>query len=57
MGKNKNGRRATGKNKKKETYKKYGKNTQRGMRIKQVEMKNKTTKNNLKKQDNSHNKN
>tara|TARA_B100000989_G_scaffold246113_1_gene193289 strand:- start:210 stop:446 length:237 start_codon:yes stop_codon:yes gene_type:complete len=44
MGKNKNGRRSTGKNKKKETFKKYGKNTARGVRIKQTEMENKEIK-------------
>ena len=57
MGKNKNGRRSTGKNKKKETFKKYGKNTARGVRIKQTEMENNTEKdsgneNKWKKQDN-----
>lgn len=52
MGKNKNGRRSTGKNKKKETFKKYGKNTARGLRIKQTEMENKEIKNKWKKQDN-----
>ena len=39
MGKSSNradGKRAKGKNKKKETFKKYGKNTSRGMRIKQA---------------------
>ena len=49
MGKNKNGRRSTGKNKKKETFKKYGKNTARGVRIKQTEMENKEMKNKWKK--------
>ena len=51
MGKNKNGRRSTGKNKKRETFKKYGKNTARGVRIKQTEMENKDVKNKWKKQD------
>lgn len=53
MGKNKNGRRSTGKNKKKETFKKYGKNTARGVRIKQTEMENKEMKNKWKKQNNN----
>ena len=35
MGKNKDGRRAKGKDKAKNTFKKYGKNTARGLRIKQ----------------------
>ena len=39
-----NGKRAKGKNKKKETFKKYGKNTSRGMRIKQAEMEKKAEK-------------
>ena len=39
-----NGQRAKGKNKKKETFKKYGKNTSRGMRIKQAEMEKKAEK-------------
>lgn len=51
MGKNKNGRRSTGKNKKRETFKKYGKNTARGVRIKESEMENKDIKNKWKKQD------
>ena len=37
-------RRAKGKDKKKNTFKKYGKNTQRGMRIKQAEMEKKALK-------------
>tara|TARA_B100000963_G_scaffold88820_1_gene76405 strand:+ start:802 stop:1077 length:276 start_codon:yes stop_codon:yes gene_type:complete len=47
MGKSSNradGKRAKGKNKKKETFKKYGKNTSRGMRIKQAEMEKKAEK-------------
>lgn len=39
-----NGQRAKGKNKKKETFKKYGKNTCRGMRIKEAEMEKKSEK-------------
>ena len=35
MGKNKDGRRATKKNRRKDKFKKMGKNTTRGMRIKQ----------------------
>ena len=38
MGKNKDGRRAKGKDKAKNTFKKYGKNTTRGLRIKQAEL-------------------
>ena len=37
-------RRAKGKDKKKNTFKKYGKNTQRGMRIKQAEIEKKAEK-------------
>ena len=39
-----NGQRAKGKNKKKETFKKDGKNTSRGMRIKEAEMEKKSEK-------------
>jgi len=39
-----NGKRAKGKNKKKETFKKYGKNTTRGLRIKQADMEKKAQK-------------
>jgi len=38
MGKNKDGKRANGKNNKKNTFKKYGKNTTRGLRIKQAQL-------------------
>ena len=43
MGKNKDGRRASKKNRKKDKFKKMGKNTSRGIRIKQANME-KTTK-------------
>ena len=43
MGKNKDGRRATKKNRKKDKFKRNGKNTTRGIRIKQANME-KTTK-------------
>ena len=48
MGKLKNGNdykpRSRGKDKKKNTFKKYGKNTTRGMRIKETEMEKKAAK-------------
>ena len=48
MGKIKQGKefkpRKRGKDKKKETFKKYGKNTTRGMRIKELEIEKKTAK-------------
>ena len=46
MGKNKDGRRATKKNRKKDKFKKMGKNTSRGLRIKQSNTE-KTSKKNL----------
>ena len=44
MGKNKDGKRAKGKDKKKNTFKKYGKNTTRGLRIKQADLEKKAKK-------------
>ena len=44
MGKNKDGKRAKGKDKKKNTFKKYGKNTTRGLRIKQADLEKKAEK-------------
>jgi hypothetical protein len=38
MGKNKQGQRSKGKDKAKNTFKKYGKNTTRGLRIKQAQL-------------------
>ena len=38
MGKNKEGQRSKGKDKAKNTFKKYGKNTTRGLRIKQAQL-------------------
>ena len=55
MGKNKNGRRSNSKNKKKETFKKFGKNTTKGLRIKAIMLENTKNKtNNIKKQEGNH---
>lgn len=55
MGKNKNGRRSKGKDKKKNTFKKYGKNTTKGLRIKTTILENTKNKtNNIKKQEGNH---